>query len=123
MDDEVEILSTIRRFLRREGYEVICCETGRLAIEVLQQEDRPALMLLDLLLPDIKGPDILHWMQENKINVPVLLVTAYADLELMEQALSYGVCSLLKKPFSPDDLISAVKMLVAAGAQMATAAP
>ena len=121
VDDDVEILTTIRRFLLKEGYEVVCCESGKLALEELEHEKKFSLLLLDLLLPDITGPEIIRWMQEHGIDVPVLLVTAYTDSELMDQALQYGVCAVIKKPFMPEDLISAIERLIVADEQVASA--
>lgn len=87
------------------GYEVCCCADGRAAL-AQATEFRPDLMLLDVMMPGLSGPETLMALRELPCmqGVPVVFMTARALPDELEQLLSYGATGLIVKPFDPMSL-------------------
>jgi CheY-like chemotaxis protein len=107
-DNEVE-RTGIATILRREGFAVQEAVDGRQALERLQ-DDRPDLILLDLLLPEVDGWAFLKRVQQEPgmAAVPILIVTAVA-VTSSEWARSMGARDLLNKPIDTDELLKKVR--------------
>lgn len=84
------------------GYEVRCCPGGRAALEQAP-EFRPDLVLLDVMMPDLSGPETLAALRElpSMQGVPVVFMTAKAMPDELEQLLQHGATGLIVKPFDP----------------------
>lgn len=76
VDDDPHIRRLYREELEDEGYEVLVAETGAQAMEMFEREN-PALVTLDILMPDVDGIKLLRQMKEKKPQVPVIMSTAY----------------------------------------------
>lgn len=84
------------------GYEVLCCAGGQAAL--LQAPDfRPDLVLLDLMMPDLSGPQTLAALRALPVmqGVPVVFLTAKAMPDELEQLLQHGATGVIVKPFNP----------------------
>ena len=75
VDDEPSIVQLSRLYLEREGYRVIEAGNGKCALETVRHE-RPALVLLDIMLPEIDGLEVCRTLRAEKNQVPVILVSA-----------------------------------------------
>ena len=84
------------------GYEVRCCPGGRAALQ-LAPEFKPDLVLLDVMMPDLSGPQTLAALRElpSMRGVPVVFMTAKAMPDELEQLLEHGATGLIVKPFDP----------------------
>jgi CheY-like chemotaxis protein len=84
------------------GYEVRCCAGGRDALQVAP-EFRPDLVLLDVMMPDLSGPETLAALRQLPAmqGVPVVFMTAKAMPDELEQLLGHGATGLIVKPFDP----------------------
>lgn len=84
------------------GYEVCCCAGGRSAVQ-LAPDFRPDLVLLDVMMPDLSGPETLVALRELPVmqGVPVVFLTAKAMPDELEQLLQHGATGLIVKPFDP----------------------
>src|SRR4051812_10460999 len=89
IEDNDEMALVIRRHLERAGHRVTCCHTAADALIVLGQSAFD-LVLLDHNLPDMSGLDLLVRLAREGIAVPVLVVTAYGDEDLVTRALRAG---------------------------------
>ena len=108
-DDDEIIRALGSRVLIKNGFEVITAENGLEAIRIFKKRDKEIeFVLLDLLLPDISGIEVLKAMKECNNNVKILLITGTIDTELIRAAEAAGINELIKKPFTPDQLIKAV---------------
>jgi diguanylate cyclase (GGDEF)-like protein len=96
VDDDPTILGTLNRFLTSQGYQVAAATTGREALTALQQENIP-LAILDLILPDFSGLDLLAHVRENSPDTEVILFTGLAALDSAVQALRLGAYDYLVK--------------------------
>jgi diguanylate cyclase (GGDEF)-like protein len=96
VDDDTAILSTLTRFLTSQGYAVAAAASGGEALAALQQEDIP-LAILDLVLPDASGLDLLAHVRANSPDTEVILFTGLGDLDSALQALRLGAYDYLVK--------------------------
>lgn len=111
-EDEALIRLDLCEILAEAGYEVVA-ETGRGDhVLDLAETHRPDLAILDIEMPGLSGLEAAADLAEGPA-VPVLVVTAYSQRSLVEQATGVGVMGYLVKPFSRSDLIPAIEMAVA----------
>lgn len=76
VDDEKNILMLYQSELEDEGYEVVAANSGKEALELFDKE-KPDLVTLDIMMPDIDGIQVLRQLKEKNPNVPVIMLTAY----------------------------------------------
>lgn len=106
VDDEVKIIEVIKSYLEKSGYNVYEAYDGKQAL--LQFEKiKPALVILDLMLPDIAGEEICKIIR-SKSRVPVIMLTAKVEEEDILQGLDIGADDYITKPFSPRQLAARV---------------
>jgi CheY-like chemotaxis protein len=99
--------------LEHAGYAVTTAANGYDALLEMRRQ-RPALVLLDLLLPGVDGWDVMREIRDDDTlrDVPVVCITAQAFPELRERAFALGCRSYLVKPLAPRDLLNEVRMLL-----------
>ncbi|MDD2716681.1 MAG: response regulator transcription factor [Candidatus Wallbacteria bacterium] len=97
VDDAGYIRILFREALKNEGYEILTCENIASAYETIIQT-KPALMLLDISLPDGSGVDLLKQLRKERIVLPVIMITAVSSKDLVLEALKLGIKSYLTKP-------------------------
>ena len=113
VDDETPILELIKYNLQKEGFSVITAENGSKALEYARL-DKPDLILLDLMLPDMSGFDICRILHNDKntSNIPIIMATARTDDEDIVSGLDLGADDYITKPFSPKVLIARVRSVL-----------
>lgn len=113
VDDEREIRALLRRLLVGSGYRVLEAGTAEEAIDQIAVEE-PDLVLLDLVLPDRSGHDVLEHVRSNPATrlLPVVILTGAATREQKLRAIHEGVTDFISKPFSPEELLARVRSLV-----------
>jgi two-component system phosphate regulon response regulator PhoB len=106
VDDEPDIVALVAFHLARAGYRVSTAASGDEALRAAREE-RPALVVLDLMLPGISGFDVLERLRagEQTRDVAVLMLTARRDEPDRIRGLSLGADDYLTKPFSPQELV------------------
>jgi two-component system phosphate regulon response regulator PhoB len=106
VDDEPEIAALVAFHLARAGYQVSTAGTGPDALR-MAREERPSLVVLDLMLPGISGYDVLELLRRDSVtsDVAVLMLTARRDEEDRVRGLSLGADDYVTKPFSPRELV------------------
>lgn len=112
VDDEVSVVEVVTLYLRREGFLVRSARNGTEALLALQAA-RPALVILDIMLPEIDGLTLIQRMRENpSLDVPVILLTARGKETDRIYGLDMGADDYVTKPFSPAELVSRVKAVL-----------
>jgi len=106
-DDEQNIVSLLRMYLRNEGYEVVAASNGKQALERFNQES-PDLVLLDLMMPELNGFDVCTEIRK-KSDVPVIMLTARSDDIDKIVGLEMGADDYVTKPFNPREVMARVK--------------
>ena len=116
-EDEAIIRLDLKEILEEEGYEVVA-ETGRgdQAIELVK-EHRPDLAILDIKMPGMDGLTAARHIAGEKL-AAVLILTAFSQHDLVEQAREAGALAYLVKPFQKSDLIPAIEMALGRHEQM-----
>ena len=107
IDDEPPIRKLLRMRLSTQGYDVVEAQNGKIALELLAQS--PALIILDLGLPDIQGIDLLRMIRARGDNVPVVVLSSRGDEAVKVQALDLGADDYLTKPFGMDELLARMR--------------
>ncbi len=119
VDDEPGILSGVERVLRNFAvsypfmedditYEILEADTGEKAIEIIEQTPVD-IVLLDNKLPGIDGIEVLEYIKNRDYDMAVMMITSYASLDLAVKATNYGAFNFVPKPFTPQELKSAVE--------------
>lgn len=98
-NDQEDICRIIVDRLRFRGLQVGTAEDGRTCVEMIGLHP-PDLVLLDVRMPYLGGLDVLDWLEDNHPDIPVLMVSASADREVIEASLARGVVDYLLKPFN-----------------------
>ena len=118
VDDEVNIAELVAMALRYEGWEVRQAHTGTKAV-ALAREFRPDAVVLDMMLPDFDGLEVLRRMRSFDAGVPVVFLTARDAVEDRVAGLTAGGDDYVTKPFSLEELVARLRALVRrAGAQV-----
>lgn len=110
VDDEERIVRFIRLNLEQDGFQVVEAFTGKQAMEKLCQS-LPDLILLDVMLPDLDGFQVLRMVRENH-DVPIIMLTAKTEEDDRVRGLELGADDYVTKPFSPRELVSRVRAVL-----------
>jgi len=110
VDDEERIVRFIRLNLEQDGFQVEEAFNGKSAMDKLRQT-LPDLILLDVMLPDIEGFDVLAMIRENH-DVPIIMLTAKTEEDDRVRGLELGADDYVTKPFSPRELVSRVRAVL-----------
>jgi two-component system KDP operon response regulator KdpE len=110
VDDEERIVRFIRLNLEQDGFQVVQAFTGKQAMEKLRQS-LPDLILLDVMLPDLDGFEVLRMVRENH-DVPIIMLTAKTEEDDRVRGLELGADDYVTKPFSPRELVSRVRAVL-----------
>ena len=108
-EDDPKIINLIRLYLEREGMSVVSTSNGRDAIRVFE-EVSPDLLILDIMMPEMDGLEVLKYIRRNHFT-PVILLTARDDELDKVLGLEIGADDYVTKPFSPRELVARVKSL------------
>ncbi|MDR1374054.1 MAG: sigma-54 dependent transcriptional regulator [Treponema sp.] len=111
VDDERNIRESLRKYLSLEAIDSKSAETGEDAVSFLEREVFDAV-ILDLKLPGMSGQDLLEWILNRGIPVPVIMISAHGQIADAVSALKAGAKDYLVKPFDPVELIIKLKDLV-----------
>jgi two-component system, OmpR family, alkaline phosphatase synthesis response regulator PhoP len=112
VDDEKHIVRLVQVNLERQGYEVVTANDGKEALEKVEEE-RPDLVVLDVMMPYMDGFEVLQNMRRNPAtrDIPVIMLTAKAQDADVFKGWQSGVDCYLTKPFNPMELLSFVKRI------------
>ncbi|MFC1896781.1 response regulator [Thermodesulfobacteriota bacterium] len=108
IDDDDGVRKLMRRFLEADGYRVCLALDGIEGLAWLNRES-VNLIILDLKMPGMNGPEFLKEMRKMNEHLPVIVVTGYPDGDLMAEALRYGPFTLFAKPIEREQLVQAVR--------------
>ena len=110
VDDEANILDLARLYLEREGYRVDEAMDGQQALDKIESLE-PALVILDIMLPEVDGFDVCRRVRANS-DVPIIMLTARDDDVDKIVGLELGADDYMTKPFNPRELVARVKAIL-----------
>jgi len=116
VEDEVKIRDVLSMYLKKEGFTVLETDNGKNALALIEKE-KPALIVLDLMLPGISGLELCRRIkaQEETKNICVVILSAKGQEWEKTEGYEVGADLYETKPFSPKQLIDNVKMLLRKG--------
>ena len=111
IEDEADIAASVAARLRNEGFAVAIAADGPSGVELVRVDDRPDLVVLDLMLPGMDGLEVCRRIQADRA-VPVVMLTARDDETDMLIGLGVGADDYLTKPFSPRELVARIRAIL-----------
>jgi DNA-binding response OmpR family regulator len=111
VDDEPNIIELAQMYLEREGYRIITAADGNTAIKSVEQH-RPALVVLDIMLPELDGLEVCRTLRQKQDPVAILMLTARDEDIDKILGLELGADDYLTKPFNPRELVARVKAIL-----------
>ena len=111
VDDEAMLSDLLRMALRYEGWDVKTAAEGRTAIQLIR-EFQPDVVVLDVMLPDIDGLQVLKRLRDDGQDTPILFLTAKDDTEDKITGLTVGGDDYVTKPFSLDEIVARIKAIL-----------
>jgi two-component system response regulator (stage 0 sporulation protein F) len=108
VDDQYGIRVLLCEILQKDGYVMHEAANGVQALKIVEEE-KPDLVLLDMKIPGMDGLEILKRIKENHAEVDVIMMTAYGELNLINEAMSLGAITHFAKPFDIDDIREVIK--------------
>ena len=110
IDDDKKIRDLIKQYLNDQGFECFAGEQGKDLDQIIQKKDID-LIVLDLMLPNESGLDICKRVRVNKVNIPIIMLTAKGDEVDRIIGLEMGADDYLPKPFNPRELLARINSI------------
>jgi two-component system response regulator (stage 0 sporulation protein F) len=108
VDDQFGIRILLNEVFQKEGYQTFQAANGIQALDILKKHD-PDLVLLDMKIPGMDGIEILKRMKVIDPDIRVIIMTAYGELDMIQEAKDLGALTHFAKPFDIDDIRAAVR--------------
>lgn len=116
-DDSETVLLMLQRRLEMEGYDVVTATDGVEALERLRElaPKEPDIILLDAMMPNMSGTEVLEEIRGKGSKVPIVMISAHLDAQEPDRMRSLGATDCIPKPFEWEDLIAKIEELTAPG--------
>jgi two-component system, chemotaxis family, chemotaxis protein CheY len=113
-DDDPVTRLLVTTILKQQDYEAVVAGDGREAYRILQSDSQFSAAILDMTMPYLEGLDLIRYMKSERrlMRVPIMMITAGQDIKLMASSFSAGATAFLPKPFTPEQLQTAIRMLL-----------
>jgi two-component system, chemotaxis family, chemotaxis protein CheY len=123
-DDDPVMRHLITTIIKQREYEAVVANDGREAYRILQTDSQFSAAILDMTMPFLEGLDLIRYMRSERrlMRIPIMMITAEQDIKLMTSSFAAGATAFLPKPFTPDQLQSAIRMLLGNGSSIRRAA-
>jgi len=123
-DDDPVMRHLVTTTLKQQECEVVAANDGREAYRILQTDSQFRAAILDMTMPFLEGLDLVRYMRSERrlMRIPIMMISAEQDMKLMTSSFSAGAAAFLSKPFTPDQLQSAIRMLLGSGSSIRRAA-
>lgn len=115
IDDEPEMRTVLRSLLERDGFEVVADAGDGAAGIAAVVEFRPQLLISDLVMPGLDGLDVTRAVRESDPQLPIVLLTAFADADVVERASAVGVTAVVDKRGGLADIMPVLQDVLSPG--------
>ncbi|HGH4679613.1 TPA: response regulator transcription factor [Enterobacter bugandensis] len=123
VDDDMAVCELLQDVLSEHVFSVLVCHNGQDALRQIQQEPAIALVLLDMMLPDINGLQVLLQLQKQRPALPVIMLTGLGSESDVVVGLEMGADDYIGKPFNPRVVVARVKAVLRRTGALAAEAP
>jgi DNA-binding response OmpR family regulator len=110
VDDEEMAVKMVELQLKSEGYEVLTSFDGREAIDIINNEE-PDMVISDIMMPYMSGLELLEIVKTEHKNIPVILISALDEVEVVQTSIDMGADDFVVKPVNMDELSLRVKRI------------
>jgi len=108
VDDQFGIRILLNEIFKKEGYVTYQAANGEQALSLVK-EKQPDLIILDMKIPGMDGIEILKRLKDDALKARVIIMTAYGELDMIQEAMALGAITYFSKPFDIDELLVTVK--------------
>ena len=115
VDDERPVCQSVEKILNRKGHHVDRALSVSFALDALQGGQSYDLVIADLMMPHAGGLELLKALRDNKMEIPVLIITGYSSIQSAVETTKLGASGYLPKPFTPEELEKAVDSVLIRG--------
>ena len=114
-EDQDEVRSVVRAILTRHGYTVLEAADGEAALRILRDHTAPIhLLLTDVVMPSIGGPELVRRLRETQSNIKVLYASGYTDDAIVRHGVLEPGIAFIEKPFTPTTLLAKIRAVLSA---------
>ena len=111
IDDEVDMCDMLSHVLGREGFTIYTAHSGDTGLEVFNKES-PSVAILDLRMPGMNGMDVLKQIKHTSSETPVIIITAYGEIQSAVEAIKHGAYNYFNKPFDNEEVVVTVEKAI-----------
>ena len=108
VEDDITYAMMLKTWLGKQGFQVASASSIARAQKYIETENVD-LILSDLRLPDRDGTDLLKWLGEKRLPIPLIVMTGYADIQSAVQTMKLGACDYIAKPVNPNELLKKIQ--------------
>jgi DNA-binding NtrC family response regulator len=112
VDDEQVVLDTVAVLLKSEGHQVVAVRESSQAFDLIWSSEVFDLLITDIRMSPVDGMQMIKVAQEFRPEMPILVISAYLDAKTIRQVEQMGVSAYVKKPFSAEDVLSALSKVL-----------
>jgi len=109
VEDDFALRSALTASLEVSGYKIEGCESAESAIALLGKTPQLDMVVTDIQMEALSGIDLLKYIRKENLQLPVILMTAYGDINDAVEAMRVGACDYIQKPFEPEKLIALIE--------------
>ena len=110
-EDEEIMLTALEFRLRKQGYEVLLAENGKVALGKIKDE-KPDLVVADIVMPFVSGLELIEFIRKDMRNaLPIIIISALEHEDVVLEAFRLGATDFIAKPFKPNELILRIKRI------------
>ena len=110
-EDEEIMLTALEFRLRKQGFDVVLAENGKIALEKIKKE-KPDLVVADILMPFVSGLELIEFIRNDMRNaLPIIVISALEHEETVLKAFRLGATDFITKPFKPNELVLRIKKI------------
>lgn len=112
VDDDVSLRRALVFLLESAGWNTIAYDSAKAFLAGWREPSSPGCLILDVRMPLMSGLELQRVLNERGIGIPVVFLTGHADVEMAVQAMKFGACDFIEKPFQDQTLLDAVAQAV-----------
>ena len=114
-EDEEILLTALEFRLKKQGYEVVLAKDGKAALGIIM-EDMPDLVIADVMMPHVTGLELIDYVRgDMKHNVPIIVISALENDDVVLEAFKLGATDFITKPFKPTELVLRIRKIFQEG--------
>lgn len=116
-DDDPVMRHLLTTIIKEQDCEAVVANDGREAYRILQGDSHFKAAIFDMTMPHLQGLDLIRYMRSERrlMRIPIMMITANQDIKLMTSSFAAGATAFLPKPFTPEQLQTAMRMLLGSG--------